>query len=49
MIHLQIEMYSYIYFFSEGNQCADYMIKLRAASDIELLLHDFSPMVLKIF
>jgi len=46
MIHLQIEMCLYIYFFREGNQYADYMIKFGASSNIELLLHDFSPMVL---
>jgi hypothetical protein len=27
----------------EGNQCSDYIAKLEASSNVELLLHDFPP------
>jgi len=29
--------------FREGNQCADYMVKLGASSDIRFLLHSTAP------
>jgi len=33
----------------EGNQCADFMAKLGASSDVDILLHVLPPMVLLIF